>query len=279
MNAKGNPMEDLQYAGFWIRAIAAIIDSILGYLMVWCLWLLLGESLNRGVLEFLLLWVAPAVVTVLFWRFFQATPGKILTSLKIVGSGDNEGLTWKSMAIRYLSYFISLIPLCLGYVWIGIDSRKQGWHDKIAKTYVVKDPLIRKSKAWKITLAAVILSPFIFAFLLGIGSVQFMKEYREAEQIGGVFGANHHKEECLNETFSKYQDDTGPIAHLFNLGFLSGCLNSCENVTGFCDSVPSSENEAETDKWSKAKCENGSLNPIYCYGIYYIVRKHCDEQR
>ena len=35
------------------------------------------------------------------------------------------------------------IVLGLGYVWIGFDSRKQGWHDQIARTFVLRKELVR----------------------------------------------------------------------------------------------------------------------------------------
>jgi uncharacterized RDD family membrane protein YckC len=28
--------------------------------------------------------------------------------------------------------------LLLGFIWVGFDQRKQGWHDKLAKTVVIK---------------------------------------------------------------------------------------------------------------------------------------------
>jgi uncharacterized RDD family membrane protein YckC len=40
---------------------------------------------------------------------------------------------------RYVGYIISTIPLCLGFLWVGFDSKKQGWHDKIAGTVVVRN--------------------------------------------------------------------------------------------------------------------------------------------
>jgi uncharacterized RDD family membrane protein YckC len=40
---------------------------------------------------------------------------------------------------RYFAYYISIIPLCLGLFWVAFDARKQGWHDKLARTVVVRD--------------------------------------------------------------------------------------------------------------------------------------------
>lgn len=44
----------------------------------------------------------------------------------------------KQSVIRYLGYFVSTIPFGLGLMWVGWDKRKQGWHDKLANTVVVK---------------------------------------------------------------------------------------------------------------------------------------------
>ena len=40
--------------------------------------------------------------------------------------------------VRLVGYWVSSLPLALGYIWVALDRRKQGWHDKIAGTQVVK---------------------------------------------------------------------------------------------------------------------------------------------
>jgi hypothetical protein len=40
--------------------------------------------------------------------------------------------------VRYFGYFVSGIVLSLGFLWATFDSRRQGWHDKIARTYVIE---------------------------------------------------------------------------------------------------------------------------------------------
>jgi uncharacterized RDD family membrane protein YckC len=40
--------------------------------------------------------------------------------------------------LRYVGLIISIVVLLLGVIWIAFDSRKQGWHDKIAGTVVVR---------------------------------------------------------------------------------------------------------------------------------------------
>jgi hypothetical protein len=41
---------------------------------------------------------------------------------------------------RYAGYTVSVLPLGFGLVWVGWDPRKQGWHDKLAGTVVVRQP-------------------------------------------------------------------------------------------------------------------------------------------
>ena len=39
---------------------------------------------------------------------------------------------------RYLAYYLAILPLMLGIVWVAFDRRKQGWHDKLAGTVVLR---------------------------------------------------------------------------------------------------------------------------------------------
>lgn len=142
-------MPTLRYVGFWYRFFAFLVDSLL-------LWLLLGvimvvvyggdatspwtyvdeEWPSNGVFDFALTWLLPAVVTILFWEYKLATPGKMLISARIVDADSGERPAPKQWVFRYLGYFASAIPLGLGFLWIAFDPRKQGWHDKLANTVV-----------------------------------------------------------------------------------------------------------------------------------------------
>ncbi len=59
-------------------------------------------------------------------------------STKIVDAVSGNAPTNGQMIGRYFAYFISTIPLCLGFLWIAFDKKKQGWHDKLAGTVVVR---------------------------------------------------------------------------------------------------------------------------------------------
>ena len=64
------------------------------------------------------------------------TPGKRLMGLRVVrDSGEPIGLGLAFL--RWAGYFISFMPMCMGFLWAGVDRRKQAWHDKIAGTVVI----------------------------------------------------------------------------------------------------------------------------------------------
>lgn len=74
----------------------------------------------------------------LFWHLKGATPGKMLLNIKIVDQHTFEYPTSQQCIIRFLGYFVSFFGVLLGFFWIAIDPKKQGWHDKMAKTVVIK---------------------------------------------------------------------------------------------------------------------------------------------
>jgi uncharacterized RDD family membrane protein YckC len=59
-------------------------------------------------------------------------------SLSVIDQETGRNLTATQSLIRYLSYFLSALPLFMVFIWIIFDKKKQGWHDKIAKTVVVR---------------------------------------------------------------------------------------------------------------------------------------------
>jgi|SRR5882672_2322426 len=82
--------------------------------------------------------IAFAVAVILFWRFRGATPGKMLVKAKIVTAEELAQPSTARLIGRFFAYFVSIFPLCLGFLWIAFDKRKQGWHDKLAKTVVIR---------------------------------------------------------------------------------------------------------------------------------------------
>ena len=137
--------DELEYAGFWVRVGAALIDTILICLVIWPVvtavygtdyWS--SDRLIQGPLDFLVSWVLPAVAVILFWLARQATPGKMAIAARIVDARTGGKPTGAQLVIRYLGYYVSMLPLFIGILWVAFDPRKQGWHDKMAGTVVVR---------------------------------------------------------------------------------------------------------------------------------------------
>ena len=134
----------IEYVGFWARVAASLIDTVLLLIVTLPLsYLAYGRITSergfiRGPVDVLINWLLPAMLILWLWSKLQATPGKMVMSAKIVDADTGAEPTLKQLLIRYLGYFVSAIPLCLGFLWVGLDRRKQGWHDKMANTVVVR---------------------------------------------------------------------------------------------------------------------------------------------
>jgi uncharacterized RDD family membrane protein YckC len=154
LNTKGHQVETaaLEYVGFWARAGATIIDTVLILMVTTPLMLAFhGDSywvysdsywlytaLTEGPIGFLVTWVLPAIAVIIFWMTKQATPGKMVISATIVDADSGKAPTTGQLIGRYLAYYVSSIPLGLGFLWVAFDRKKQGWHDKLAGTVVVR---------------------------------------------------------------------------------------------------------------------------------------------
>lgn len=136
---------EVEYAGFWIRAVASLVDSVLMLVIIFpVLTLIYGmsywesDSIVAGTWDVLLNYILPAVAVILFWIYKSATPGKMLFNLSIVDVNTGGKPSNGQLIGRYASYYLSMLPLFLGFFWVAFDARKQGWHDKLSGTAVVK---------------------------------------------------------------------------------------------------------------------------------------------
>jgi len=138
-------MNNAKYAGFWIRAGASVIDALLLMIVLLPLMFFIygeeyftSEDLVVGAADLILNYILPIVIIIWFWLRFQATPGKMATKLTILDASTGGPMNFRQAIIRYIGYIISTLPLGLGYIWVGFDKRKQGWHDKLANTVVIR---------------------------------------------------------------------------------------------------------------------------------------------
>jgi uncharacterized RDD family membrane protein YckC len=120
------------YVGFGRRLAAMAIDALLVFVMI-------GPLALFGIGGFFVEALIPAIAVLLFWRRYGATPGKMAVAAKIVDARTGGAPSSMSLVKRYAGYLVSMLPFFLGFAWIAIDRRKQGWHDKIAGTLVIND--------------------------------------------------------------------------------------------------------------------------------------------
>lgn len=138
------------YAGFVSRLVAFAIDiAIVVILLIVGGWLI--QTVNSffqldlpfelppillAVIAGISAFLVSASYYIFFWTLTGQTPGKLLLGLRVVGMKNDQITLWQGIR-RYIGYYISALALYAGYWWVLIDNRRQGWHDKLASTYVV----------------------------------------------------------------------------------------------------------------------------------------------
>jgi len=142
-------MTDKHFGGFWRRFWAFWIDQLIlcfaTLLFHWFLGRLLvlgwGAHPNGFTLDALISMVFTLLTSVVYFTWFHGlfgrTPGKRLLGLKVI-QVSGEPLTLRVAFLRWVGSLVSHLVLCIGYLWVAFDPRKQGWHDKIAATLVIR---------------------------------------------------------------------------------------------------------------------------------------------
>src|SRR5512138_2281235 len=122
------PLEALPRADFWVRMGALAIDAVL---------IAVITKLIPGEGDIWL--VSLAAYGAIMWKLKGTTIGGIICNLRVVRI-DGREVDWPTAIVRALGCFLSLVAVGLGFIWIAIDPERQGWHDKIAGTLVVRTP-------------------------------------------------------------------------------------------------------------------------------------------
>ncbi len=144
-----------QYAGFVTRLAAFVIDILFVNLVVFIVSqvaILLLKFFNverylpEAATDYFIMAVALVVMgislsfaylyAIFLWRISGQTLGKALMGVRVVGM-DGNFLTFRQGTIRFFAYWLSAVALFTGFLWSLVDDRRQTWHDKLAKTYVI----------------------------------------------------------------------------------------------------------------------------------------------
>ncbi len=139
--------------GFWIRAMAYLIDTIILEFLSLILIVvgMLAMSISPSGLaamdeDRIMGLVGPyylfsTIITILYFTYFHGsigqTPGKMMCGLKVVRV-NGEPLGYGRAFLRWAGYLPSSLIFGLGFLWIAWDRNKQAWHDKIAGTRVIR---------------------------------------------------------------------------------------------------------------------------------------------
>lgn len=132
--------DGVRRGGFWRRFIAYQIDSVILFVPTMLIntiaLLAYGPELGKSIA-----WAVSMVLSATYFAVLQAyiegSFGKRLLGLALVGERDYEELNLQQSLIRYAMLGVSMLAFFLGVVWIGFSRRKQGWHDRVARTVVV----------------------------------------------------------------------------------------------------------------------------------------------
>ncbi len=137
---------EIRYAGFWIRAVAVIVDSLIlaipAYIISMLQTAFLGSGQSVAVMLLGALYSVSAnfavgmAYEVYFLGTYSATPGKMLLNLK-VRTADAEKIGYVRALGRYFAQILSAIPFGLGYIIAGFHREKRTLHDHICSTRVI----------------------------------------------------------------------------------------------------------------------------------------------
>ena len=144
MQASGSSAASAQKAGWWARFFALFLDGLIivipGAIIIGLIIAVLGKSGGGIAVLLYVLWlISYPVDLIYFWTKDGQTLGNKALNIRVVKT-DGSKLSVGAGVVRYIGMLVNSIifGLPIGYIWAAFDAEKQGWHDKMAGTYVVK---------------------------------------------------------------------------------------------------------------------------------------------
>jgi uncharacterized RDD family membrane protein YckC len=130
---------EMEKGGFWVRSIAYLIDktvlSLVGLFFFFASRIAQGGDFFTTLI--LMYFIIEAAYFTYFYGYTGQTIGKMICGLKVV-STEGRLIGYRRAFLRWIGYQISFYIFFFGFFWIAVDPNKQGWHDKIARTFVIK---------------------------------------------------------------------------------------------------------------------------------------------
>ena len=162
-----NSVNEVRYAGFWVRFVASFMDTLFLALPVavviyflsdgnWFDFSQYQQSIQYAMsgnarkaltmqppksLQWELLFeVSVLLVTMIFWKRWRgATPGKKFVHVKIVDAKTFEDINNTQALTRSFGYIVSTLAFLIGFIMVGFRKDKRGLHDLLAGTVVIYD--------------------------------------------------------------------------------------------------------------------------------------------
>ncbi|WP_303721424.1 RDD family protein [Malonomonas rubra] len=140
-------IDALPKAGFWIRVVATMLDGLIVFVLQFVLGLLLamaGFAVGSGGTEevsglvMLFSYIIGFAYYIIFTGHCGQTPGKMAVRIKVIRTDGSEIGYGKATFREVVAKFISGIILGIGYLMVAFDEQKQGLHDRMSDTYVIK---------------------------------------------------------------------------------------------------------------------------------------------
>lgn len=143
---QGDAVPHLNYAGFWIRLAAYLMDAIvlmpLSLLInIFLLPMVLStppdQNFGLQILFQFFGFLLNAAYKIFFNGKYGATPGKMIAGLKIVRA-DGSPIGYGLATLRMLAEIVSAFTLGIGYIMIAFDDQKRALHDRLCNTRVIR---------------------------------------------------------------------------------------------------------------------------------------------
>ncbi|MCA9497499.1 MAG: RDD family protein [Nanoarchaeota archaeon] len=145
---------EVQYAGFWFRFLAYIIDYVIVYFIYFLFWtlVLFGLMFTTSLIKLLVFFksgffslMAFFSVLVLDWyyrsyfesSYKQATFGKMVLGIKVTNL-DGGRISFGRASMRYFLSYISAFIFCVGFIMAAFTEKKQAFHDLVSDCLVIK---------------------------------------------------------------------------------------------------------------------------------------------
>ncbi len=145
---------DYSPAGFWIRFVALIVDSIILFAVMLAILVpiglsagfmaalsdpaaLIGVAASLGAAFSAVSFLVPMLYEVVFIGWRGQTPGKMVLRLKVIRM-DGGDVDYVKSFIRWIGKIPSALLLCIGYIMAAFTENKRALHDLIAGTRVVR---------------------------------------------------------------------------------------------------------------------------------------------